>query len=52
MLWQDAIQKEMDQIRDFKTFKALPRGAAKPKGHTYIPVHLTFDVKFDLRRKA
>ena len=24
-LWQDAIQKEMNQIRDFKTFKALPR---------------------------
>ena len=51
-LWQDAIKKEMLQIRDFKTFKALPRGTKRPKGYTFVPVHLCFDVKFDLRRKA
>ena len=32
--------------------KPLPKDAKKPEGYTYVPVHLCFDVKFDLRRKA
>ena len=51
-LWQDAIKKELGQINDFRTFKALSRGAKAPKGYKRIPVTLVFDVKFDLRRKA
>ena len=51
-LWQDAIKKEMNQILDFRTFKALPKGEKHPKDYTYVPVHLCFDVKFDLRCKA
>ena len=51
-LWQDAVKKEMGQLGDFKTFKALKRGAKAPKGYSPIPVKLVFDCKFDLRRKA
>ena len=51
-LWQEAVQKELDQIMDFWTFKVLPRGKGPPEGYTSVPLHLCFDVKFDLRRKA
>ena len=51
-LWQDAVKREMGQIMDFKTFKPLPKRSKPPKGHTYVPVHLCFDVKFDLWCKA
>ena len=51
-MWQDATKKEMQQIIDFKTFEPKGRGAKVPSGYTYVPVHLCFDVKFDLRRKA
>ena len=37
---------------DFKTFKLLPKGSKPPSGHIFVPVHLCFDVKFDLRCKA
>ena len=42
----------MSQIMDFKTFKPLPKGSKPPSGHTYVPVHLCFDVKSDLRCKV
>ena len=51
-LWQDAVKKKMNQIIDCRTFKQLPRGSKKPQGYTFVPVHLVFDVKFDLRCKA
>ena len=47
-LWQDAAEREMGQILDFKTFKPLPKGSKPPKGHPFVPVHLCFDVKYDL----
>ena len=47
-LWQDAVKREMGQMMDFKTFKLLPKGSKPPSGPTYVPVHLCFDVKFDL----
>ena len=47
-LWQDAVKREMGQIMDFKTFKPLLKESKPLKGHTYVPVHLCFDVKFDL----
>ena len=51
-LWQDAVDREMGQIMDFKTFKPLLKGSKPPSGHTFVPVHLCFDVKFDLRCKV
>ena len=33
-------------------FKLLPKRSRPPPGHTYVPVHLCFDVKFDLGHKA
>lgn len=52
ILWQEAVEDEMWQIVDFKTFKPLPKGSKPPMDHTFIPIHLSFDVKFDPRRKA
>ena len=49
-LWQTAIETELGQIMDYKTF--VDHGKRAPYGHKRIPVHLVFDVKFDLRRKA
>ena len=51
-MWQDAVCKEIQQIIDFKTFEAKGRNFKVPTDYTHIPVHLCFDVKFDLRRKA
>ena len=51
-LWRDAINKELEQLSDYKTF-ILPAdpnfdwSSYKPR-----PYHIVFDVKFDLRRKA
>ena len=52
LLWQDAVKREMGQIMDSRTFKPLPKGSKPPAGHTYVPVYLCFDVKFDLWCKA
>ena len=50
-LWSSAIQTELKQIGDFKTFRTL--GSGETLGDfTRIPYHIVFDVKFDLRRKA
>ena len=51
-LWEEAIKKEIDQLRQYEVFKKLPKGKSAPKGYTFVPLHITFDVKFDLRRKA
>ena len=51
-LWKDAIDKEMSQIKEYKTFTDHGKGRIPPKGYKKIPVHLVFDVKYDLRRKA
>jgi hypothetical protein len=52
--WQDAVQIEMDQINEYKTFKDLGyKDTAKiPTGYKKIRVHLVFDVKHDGRHKA
>ncbi len=50
-LWQDAINKELDQINEYETFCDL-HGTPIPPEYQCIPYHLVFDVKFDLRRKA
>ena len=50
-LWQDAIAKEMGNVR--VAFKILEDGEVVPVGHQEIRCHLVFDVKMeDFRRKA
>jgi hypothetical protein len=54
-LWQDAMQAEIKQLLDFKTFQILPKGETTfpdMAKYQYVPLHFVFDVKFDLRRKA
>lgn len=50
-LWQDAIAKEMKNVR--VAFNILPDGSRAPVGHQKIRCHMIFDVKMeDFRRKA
>ncbi|MGH3054679.1 MAG: reverse transcriptase domain-containing protein, partial [Gaiellaceae bacterium] len=53
-LWKDAIQKEIDMIKEYETFRDYghSKSVAAPADHKRICCHLVFDVKFDLRRKA
>ena len=51
-LWQDALKKEMDQIKEYKTFTDLGKGTRIPHGYQKIYVHVVWDCKFDLRCKA
>ena len=49
--WQDAMDTEIGQINEYKTFR-LPRKGEDLSIYTRIPYHIVFDVKFDLRKKA
>ena len=50
-LWQDAINKEMRNVRI--AFHVLDEGQSAPPGHQYMKCHMVFDVKMeDFRRKA
>ena len=51
-LWEESMQKELDQINDYKTFRVLEAEEPTPEGYKRIPYHMVFDVKFDLRRKS
>jgi hypothetical protein len=51
-LWAEAIQREMGQIKDFNTCPSIGLDAKVPHGYQRIPVHLVFDVKEDLKRRA
>ena len=50
-LWADAKAKELNQIDEYNTFTDLGKGA-RPANHRKIKVHMVYDVKPDLRRKA
>ena len=50
--WKQAIDTEMNQLNEYKTFKLIPRGEPVPQGYKRIPHHIVFDVKFDGRLKA
>ena len=50
--WQEAINKELQQLHDYQTFKVLKKGENAPAEYKRIPYHIVFAVKFDLRRKA
>ena len=49
--WADAESKELNQIDEYNTFTDLGKGA-RPDSHRKIKVHMVYDVKPDLRRKA
>ena len=44
-LWQDAIAKEMANVR--VAFKVLPDGSKEPVGHQYMDCHLVYEIKLD-----
>jgi hypothetical protein len=44
-LWEDAIQKEMTNVR--VAFRILDDDQKIPPGYQYMECHLVFDVKFD-----
>jgi hypothetical protein len=50
-LWQEAIEKELKQLNDYKTFRRRRPGETL-HDYTWIPYHCVFDVKFDGRRKC
>jgi len=50
-LWQEAIERELWQINDYKTFRKLQNGELT-NDYMKIPYHMVFNVKFDLRQKA
>ena len=51
-LWQEATQLEMDQQKEYKTYKDLGYHAKAPDGYNKIRVHIVWDVKHDGRHKA
>jgi hypothetical protein len=50
-LWEEAIEKELKQLNDYKTFRRRRHGERLDE-YTRIPYHCVFDVKFDGRRKC
>ena len=50
-LWKSAIQKELNTLASYNTFKRVRRRQI-PKNYNYIPLHFVFDVKSDGTRKA
>ena len=45
MLWHDAVKTELDQIRDYDTFRDMGIGVTMDSNHHKINVRLVFDVK-------
>lgn len=50
-LWQDAMDTELRQIKEYKTFRLPSKGEDLSKLQR-IPYHIVWDCKFDGRRKA
>jgi hypothetical protein len=50
--WQDAMQLEMEQLKEYDTFKDLGKESPPPAGYRKIRVHFVFAVKHDGRHKA
>ena len=48
--WWDAIEKEMRNV--IVAFNILESGENTPIGYAKLGVHMVFDVKLDLTRKA
>ena len=49
-LWRDAVKKEMTNV--LVAFKMLDSGENLPVGYSKLSVHMVFDIKLDLTRKA
>ena len=45
-MWQEAMDKEIISINEFKTFRVLDEGEKMPEEYSKIPYHIVFDVKF------
>ncbi len=50
--WKDAMELEISQLMEYKTFKDMGRHASVPPGYQQIPLRMVFDVKQSLKRKA
>lgn len=50
--WQDAIQLEIGQLLDYKTYNDHGQGARVPNGYQQIRMSWVFDVKQSGKRKA
>ena len=50
--WRDAEETELRQIDEYTVFTDLGFKGVPPKGFKKIRVHMVYDVKHDLRRKA
>ena len=44
-LWQDAIQKEMENVKI--ECKIIPKGKKPPNGFQYVNCHMVFDIKME-----
>ena len=52
-LWKEAVEKEMNQLKQYKVFIDLGKAnGPPPPGYKVIRGHLIFSVKYDLRYKA
>ena len=51
-LWQEAITKKLESIKEMWTFCGLGEGEKTPEGHSMVPCHITMDCKFDGGHKA
>jgi hypothetical protein len=50
--WQEAVTREMDQIKEYQTFHDLGKNGKPLPGFQRITVHLVFDVKATLQRNT
>jgi hypothetical protein len=51
-LWRESINKELEQINNFQTFRRLKKGEHLSAAYQRIPYFIVFTNKFDGRRKA
>ena len=51
-LWREAEETELSQVNEYEVFTDLGRRGKPPPGYKKIRVHMVYDVKHDLRRKA
>jgi hypothetical protein len=51
-LWRDSIDKELEMINEFRTFRRLNPGETLPPEFKPVPYFIVFANKFDGRRKA
>lgn len=51
-LWQEALETEVKQLKEYETFKVLKSRSEVPADYKKVPSLIVWDVKFDLRRKA